>query len=315
MINKKKKLKIYLAGHTGMVGSSILNLLKKKKYKNIITKSHKQLNLIDQKKTEQFILKSKPELVILAAAKVGGILTNSSKKADFIYDNLMIQTNVIQSSFKAGVKKLIFLGSSCVYPKYSKQPIKEKYLLSSDLEKTNDAYAIAKIAGIKMCSAYNEQYGVNYISLMPTNLYGPGDNYNLDTSHFFPALIKKVFNSIKQNKKEIIIWGDGKPKRELMYVDDLAYACEFFLNKNCKHDLINIGSGQEQTIENYCKYILKKFKSNLKIKFDKSKPNGTPRKLLDTRLANSYGWKPKYNLEKGFNLTLKDFIENKKYLN
>ncbi len=315
MINKKKKLKIYLAGHTGMVGSSILNLLKKKKYKNIITKSHKQLNLIDQKKTEQFILKSKPDLVILAAAKVGGILANSSQKADFIYDNLMIQTNVIQSSFKAGVKKLIFLGSSCVYPKYSKQPIKEKYLLSSDLEKTNDAYAIAKIAGIKMCSAYNEQHGVNYLSLMPTNLYGPGDNYNLDTSHFFPALIKKIFNSIKQNKKEIIIWGDGKPKRELMYVDDLAHACEFFLNKNCKHDLINIGSGQEQTIENYCKYILKKFKSNLKIKFDKSKPNGTPRKLLDTRLANSYGWKPKYNLEKGFDLTLKDFIENKKYLN
>jgi len=315
MINKKKKLKIYLAGHTGMVGSSILNLLKKKKYKNIITKSHKQLNLIDQKKTEQFILKSKPDLVILAAAKVGGILTNSSKKADFIYDNLMIQTNVIQSSFKAGVKKLIFLGSSCVYPKYSKQPIKEKYLLSSELEKTNDAYAIAKIAGIKMCSAYNEQYGVNYISLMPTNLYGPGDNYNLETSHFFPALIKKVFNSIKEGKKEIIIWGDGKPKRELMYVDDLAHACEFFLNKNCKHDLINIGSGHEQTIENYCKYIIKKFKCNLKIKFDKSKPNGTPRKLLDTRLANSYGWKPKYNLEKGFDLTLKDFIKKKKYLN
>lgn len=315
MKNSKKNLKIYLAGHTGMVGSSILKLLKKKNYKKIFTKSHKQLNLIDQKKTEKYINKIKPDLVILAAAKVGGILANSSQKADFIYDNLMIQTNVIQSSFKVGVKKLIFLGSSCVYPKYSKQPMKEKYLLSSELEKTNDAYAVAKIAGIKMCSAYNEQYGVNYISLMPTNLYGPGDNYNLDTSHFFPALIKKVFNSIKENKKEIIIWGDGKPKRELMYVDDLAHACEFFLNKNCKHDLINIGSGQEQTIENYCKYIIKKFKSNLKIKFDKSKPNGTPRKLLDTRLANSYGWKPKYNLEKGFDLTLKDFIENKKYLN
>ncbi len=315
MKNRKKNLKIYLAGHTGMVGSSILKLLKKKKYKKIFTKSHKQLNLIDQKKTEKYIHKIKPDLVILVAAKVGGILANSSQKADFIYDNLMIQTNVIQSSFKAGVKKLIFLGSSCVYPKYSKQPIKEKYLLSSDLEKTNDAYAIAKIAGIKMCSAYNEQYGVNYISLMPTNLYGPGDNYNLETSHFFPALIKKVFNSIKENKKEIIIWGDGKSKRELMYVDDLAHACEFFLRKNCKHDLINIGSGQEQTIENYCKYILKKFKSNLKIKFDKSKPNGTPRKLLDTRLANSYGWKLKYNLDKGFDLTLKDFIEKKKYLN
>jgi len=312
---KKKNLKIYLAGHTGMVGSSILKLLKKKNYKNIFIKSHKELNLIDQKKTEKYIHNIKPDLVILAAAKVGGILTNSSLKADFIYDNLMIQTNVIQSSFRAGVKKLIFLGSSCVYPKYSKQPIKEKYLLSSELEKTNDAYAIAKIAGIKMCSAYNEQYGVNYISLMPTNLYGPGDNYNLETSHFFPALIKKVFNSIKEGKKEIIIWGDGKPKRELMYVDDLAHACEFFLNKNCKHDLINIGSGHEQTIENYCKYIIKKFKCNLKIKFDKSKPNGTPRKLLDTRLANSYGWKPKYNLEKGFDLTLKDFIKKKKYLN
>ena len=314
MKKKNKALKIYLAGHTGMVGSSILKILRLKKYKNIHTKSHKQLDLTDQKKTNKYISELKPDIVILAAAKVGGIYANSSQKANFIHDNLMIQTNVIHSSYKAGVKKLLFLGSSCVYPKYSKQPIKEEYLLSSSLEQTNDAYAIAKIAGIKMCSAYNQQYGVNYISLMPTNLYGPGDNYNAKTSHFFPALIKKIFTSIKEKKKEITLWGNGKPKRELMFVDDLALACEFFMRKKCKHDLINIGSGYEKTIEDYCKYLIKEFNSNFKIKFDYSKPNGTPRKLLNTNIANSYGWKSRYSIKEGLKITLKDFIRNKRYL-
>ena len=310
-----KQSKIYLAGHTGMVGSSILKHLKEKNYKKIYTQSSKELNLTNQNNTEKYLLKVKPDVVIIAAAKVGGILANLNQKAKFIYDNMMIQNNLIHSSYKAGVKKLIFLGSSCVYPKYCKQPIKEKYLLSSSLEETNDAYAIAKISGIKMCEAYNKQYGVNYISLMPPNLYGPGDNYDSKNSHFYPALIKKIFNAIRKNKKEIILWGDGKPRRELMFVDDLASACEFFLRKKSKHNLINVGTGIDKSVLDHCKFIMKQLRVSLKIKFDKSKPNGTPRKLLDVSLAKSYGWKSKYDLKRGFKITLNEFIKKKKYLN
>ena len=234
-------------------------------------------------------------------------MANNNFKADFIYQNLMIQNNIIHASFLVGVKKLIFLGSSCIYPKYSKQPIKEEYLLSGKLEPTNDAYAIAKIAGIKMCEAYNKQYKLNYICLMPTNLYGPNDNYDLKTSHFYPALISKIYNAKKNNKKDLIIWGNGKPKRELMYVDDLADACEFFLKKKTEHTLINIGSGEEKSIKEYAYFIMKKLNIKLKIKFDKSKPNGTMRKILNTQLAKSYGWYPKINLNKGFDLIFKDF--------
>ena len=302
-----KKSKIFIAGHNGMVGSSILNLFKKKKYKNIYTRDRKSLDLLDQKKTIKYLKKIKPKYVIIAAAKVGGILANNNFKADFIYQNLMIQNNVIHASFLAGVKKLIFLGSSCIYPKYSKQPIKEEYLLSGKLEPSNDAYAIAKIAGIKMCEAYNKQHNLDYICLMPTNLYGPNDNYDLRTSHFYPALISKIYKAKKNNKKDLIIWGDGKPKRELMYVDDLASACEFFLKKKIKHTLINIGSGEEKSIKEYANLIMKKLDIKLKIKFDKSKPNGTIRKILNTKLANSYGWYSKINLDKGFDLTFKDF--------
>ena len=226
-----KKSKIFLAGHNGMVGSSILNLFKKKNYSNIYTRDRKNLDLLDQKKTIRYLKKIKPKYVIIAAGKVGGILANNNFKADFIYQNLMIQNNIIHASFLAGVKKLIFLGSSCIYPKYSKVPIKEEYLLSGKLEPTNDAYAIAKIAGIKMCEAYNKQYKLNYICLMPTNLYGPNDSYDLKTSHFYAALISKIYKAKKNDKKILTIWGDGKPKRELMYVDDLANACEFFLKK------------------------------------------------------------------------------------
>ena len=222
---------------------------------------------------------------------------------------LFIQTNVIHSSYKAGVKKLIFLGSSCIYPKLCKQPIKEEHLLSGKLEETNDAYAIAKIAGIKMCEAYNKQYNLNYICLMPTNLFGPNDNYDLKYSHFFPALIKKAFLAKKKNQKKIDVWGNGKAKRELMYVDDLASACEYFLKKKTKHTLINIGSGKEKTIEDFAKYIIKKFDNKIKIKFDKSKPNGTPRKIVDITLAKSYGWKPKFTLDEGFKLTFEDFLK------
>lgn len=306
-----KKSKIFIAGHNGMVGSAILKHLKKKKYTKLITIDKKKLNLLDQKKTEKYLKKIKPQFVIISAGKVGGILANKKYKAEFIYENIMIQTNLIHASYKAGVKDLIFLGSSCIYPKYSKQPINEKYLLSSNLEETNDAYAIAKIAGFKMCSAYSDQYGLNYKCLMPSNLYGPGDNYDSQNSHFYPALIKKIYTAYKLNKKEITIWGDGSPKRELMYVDDLAQACEFFLNKKIHHNLINIGTGKDKSIKDYCNFLIKKFRCKLKIRFDKSKPNGTPRKLLDVSLAKSYGWESKYSLDKGFELTLRDFLNKK----
>ncbi len=292
-----------------MVGSSILRYFKKKGYKNLFLKNRSSLDLLNQKKTYQYLKKIKPDYVIIAAAKVGGILANKEKKAEFIYENIMIQTNLIHSSYLIGVKKLIFLGSSCIYPKYSKQPIKENYLMTGKLEETNENYSVAKIAGYKMCDAYNNQYKTNYICLMPTNLYGPNDNYNLKTSHFFPALISKIHFAKKNKKKFITIWGDGSPKRELMYVDDLANACEFFLKKKTKHSLINIGSGQEKTILNYCKFISKKIKVNLKIKYDTKKPNGTPRKKLNLNLAMKYGWKSKFDLNTGFDLTYEDFLK------
>ena len=307
-----KSSRIFLAGHKGMVGSSILRTLRKKGYKNIYFKNRNSLDLIDQKKTYKYLKRIKPEFVIIAAAKVGGILANNNYKAEFIYENLMIQTNLIHSSYLVGVKKLIFLGSSCIYPKRAKQPISENELLNGKLEKTNEPYAIAKIAGLKMCEAYNQQFGVNYICLMPTNLYGPRDNYDLRTSHFFPALISKIYNAKKNNKKSISLWGNGNDKRELMYVDDLAEACEFFLKKKTKHTLINIGSGIENTIIGFTKFIMKKMNINLSIKFDKSKPNGTPRKKLNTTLAKNYGWKYKFSLDTGFEITLKDYMNQHK---
>jgi len=307
-----KNSRIFIAGHKGMVGSSILKYFKKKGYKNIFVKERKTLDLLDQDKTIKYLKKINPDFVVIAAAKVGGILANHKYKAEFIYENLMIQTNLIHASYLSGVKKLIFLGSSCIYPKLSKQPIKEKYLLTGKLEETNDAYAIAKITGIKMCEAYNNQYKTNYICLMPTNLYGPNDNYDLDNSHFYPALILKTYNAKINNKKYIKIWGDGTAKRELMFVDDLAEACEFFLKKKIKHTLINIGSGQEKSIIGFCEFLMKQFEVNLKIKFDKKKPNGTPRKILDTSLAKSYGWKSKFDLIKGFKLTYNDFLKKTK---
>ena len=307
-----KNSKIFLAGHNGMVGSSILKVLKEKKYKNIITQKKNKLDLTNQKKTEDYLKKIKPDLVIIAAAKVGGIWANNNFKADFIYTNLMIQTNLIHGAFLAGVKKLIFLGSSCIYPKYAKQPIKEEYLLSGGLETTNDAYAIAKIAGIKMCQAYNKQYKLDYLSLMPTNLYGPKDNYDLKNSHFFPALISKIHTAKKNKKENVEIWGNGKAKRELMYVDDLAAACEFFIRKKTKHSLINIGSGNEKTINDFAKFIMKKIGVKLNLKLNLSKPSGTPRKILSTKLANSYGWRSKIDLDEGFNLTYKDFLKKNK---
>ncbi len=306
-----KHSKIFVAGHKGMVGSSIVRHLKKKKYKNILTVDKKDLDLLDQLNTQKFLMKKKPHFVIIAAAKVGGIMANNNYKAEFIYQNLQIQSNLIHSSYLAGVKKLIFLGSSCIYPKFSKQPIKEEYLLDGKLETTNDAYAIAKIAGVKMCESYNQQYGLNYISLMPTNLYGPNDNYNLKNSHFYPALISKIYHAKIKKKKTIKIWGNGKAKREILFVDDLADACEYFLKKKVKHKIINIGSGQEKTILGYAKFIMKKMNVNLQVLFDKKKPNGTPRKILNVNLAKKYGWKPKFSLSEGFDLTFSNFINKK----
>jgi GDP-L-fucose synthase len=294
-----------LTGHKGLVGSAILRQLKIQGYKKILIVSKKKLDLRNQKKVESFFRKNKPDVVINAAATVGGIYANNKYKADFIFNNLTIQTNIIHSSYLNKVKQLVFLGSSCVYPRDCKQPIKESYLLQSDIEKTNEPYAIAKIAGIKMCESYNFQYKTNFKCLMPCNTYGPNDNYNPLTSHFYPALISKIFKAKEKKQKSITIWGNGKAKRELMYVDDLAKACIFFFNKNTKESLINIGSGVEKTITEFAKFIMKKAKIKIQIKYDKNKPNGTPRKILDSTLALKYGWKAETNLDSGLELVAK----------
>ena len=306
-----KNSKIFLAGHNGLVGSAILRRLNILGYKNILTVDKKKLDLTNQNKVFFFLKRNKPQAIIIAAAKVGGINANNKYRADFIYENLTIQNNLIHSAFLNQIKNLIFLGSSCVYPKYCKQPIKEEYLLSGVLEKTNEPYAIAKIAGIKMCESYNYQYGTNYKCLMPSNTYGPNDNYNLQDSHFFPALIKKIHNAKVKKEKEIILWGTGRPKRELIYVDDVADACIFFLNKKTKESLINIGTSKDIKIEQYAKLIMKFLNIRINIHFDKTKPDGTPRKLLDTTIAKKYGWRPKISLKDGFFITYGDYL--KKY--
>ena len=308
------KSKIYVAGHKGLVGSAIVRKLRQKGYKNIIFRSRKQLDLKNQKKVYSFLKKNKPDFIFIAAAKVGGIYSNDKYRAEFIFDNLSIQVNLIHSAYLCGIKNLIFLGSSCVYPRTCKQPIKESYLLTGELEKTNDAYAIAKIAGIKMCENYNIQYKTNYKCLMPTNTFGPNDNYDALNSHFLPALIKKVHDLRLNNKKELILWGNGLAKREVIYVDDLADACIFFMKKNFFGSIINIGSGKDFSIKEYAKKILNIIlpKKKIKIKYDLSKPNGTPRKVLDIKLANKYGWRPKTKLDVAIKKTYKNFLENNK---
>jgi len=301
--------KIYVAGHTGLVGSAIVRKLKSEGFKNIYTKTRKELDLKDQNKVFRYLKKIKPDFIFIAAAKVGGIFSNNNFKAEFIYDNLSIQLNIIHGAYSAGVKNLIFLGSSCVYPRMCKQPIKEKYLLSGSLEKTNDAYAIAKISGIKMCESYNEQYGTNYRCLMPTNTFGPNDDYDDLNSHFIPALIKKVHKIKIKNLKQLILWGNGKAKREAIYVDDIADACIFFMKKRTKEALINIGTGKDYSIQDYAKMILKTIipKKKIKIKYDLTKPNGTPRKVLNVSLAKNYGWSAKFKLKDSLLLTYKNY--------
>jgi GDP-L-fucose synthase len=307
----KKKYKIFVTGHKGLVGSSLVRRLKYCGYDNLILKTRKQLDLRNQKKVEIFFKKNKIDAVINAAGTVGGIYANNKYKADFIYDNLSIQNNIIHSCYKNKIKNLIFLGSSCIYPRNCKQPIKEEYLLTGKLEKTNEPYAIAKIAGVKLCESYNYQYNTNYKCLMPANLYGPNDNYHLENSHFLAALILKIHNVIKQKKKEVVIWGSGNPRRELLFVDDLADACIYFLNKKTKETLINIGSGHEMKIIDYAKFIIKYLKSDIKIKLDFSKPDGTPRKILDCSVARKYSWISKTSFLDGFRVTYKDYLKNK----
>ena len=306
-MNNKKK--IFLAGHKGMVGSAIYKKLKINGYKNILVRSRNELNLLDQNRTFRFLKKNKPHFVILAAAKVGGIKANLKNKDKFIYENLQIQNNIIHGSYLAGVKNLFLLGSSCIYPKHCNQPMKEKYLLTGPLEETNDAYSIAKIAGLKMCEYYSKNYNLNFKSIMPPNLYGPNDNFELETSHFYPALIKKIYLCKLNNSKKLIIWGTGKAKRELMFVEDFADAIIFFMKKKIKQPFLNIGTGKENSILWYAKYLMKKMKVKLKIKFDKTKPDGMPRKCLDISIAKTYGWKPVNNLDKGFQITFNYFTK------
>ena len=303
---------IYVAGHNGLVGSAVLKRLKNDGYTNIITANRKELDLTNQQKTFNFLKKKKPKFIFICAAKVGGILANDNFKAEFIFENLQIQNNLIHGAYLNKIRKLIFLGSSCVYPKHCKQPIKEGYLLSGKLEPTNEPYALAKIAGIKLCESYNYQYKTRYLCLMPTNTYGPGDNYNLKTSHFLPALIKKIHKAKKKKNKIINLWGSGKAKRELIYVDDLADACIFFMNKKTSHSLINIGTGVDYSIKDYANIIMKILKINLKIILDKSKPDGTPKKILDISVAKNYGWNAKTSFKNGIIKTYSDFLVKEK---
>ena len=306
MISKNSR--IFIAGHKGLLGSSVLRILKKKKFKNLIFIEKKKLDLRNQYKVFKFLKNNKLDVVINCAGKVGGIKANYSNGAEFIYDNLTIQNNLIHGSYLNNIKKFIFMGSSCIYPKYAKQPLKEKYLLTAPLELTNESYAVSKIAGVKLCESYNRHYNTNYICLMPSNLFGPNDNYNTENSHFLPAIIKKLHNAKNKKSKKIKFWGTGKAKRELTFVDEISEACVFFLNKKTNHTLINIGSGYERSIKSYINHIAKKIKIKSKIVFDNNKLlDGTPRKIVDTSIARSYGWKPKYDFDKSFDITYKSF--------
>ena len=306
MSKPNKEDKIFIAGHNGMVGSAIERKFIQEGFKNILTFSSNELDLRDQISVEEFYKKEKPDFVILAAAKVGGIHANNKYKAEFIYDNLMIESNVIHFAYKNNVKKLLFLGSSCIYPKESLQPIKEEYLLSGHLEPTNKPYAIAKIAGIELCKSYRDQYGCNFISAMPTNLYGTNDNYNLENSHVIPALLRKVFLAKKNNDPFVIVWGSGKPRRDFLNVDDLANACYLLMNEYDESEPINIGSGSDISITELTNLIMEEIDYNGKVKFDKSKPDGTMLKLLDNSKIKSLGWVPKIKIREGIRKAIKE---------
>ncbi|UQD56142.1 GDP-L-fucose synthase [Flavobacterium sp. K5-23] len=294
-----KSSKIYVAGHNGMVGSAIFRNLKSKGFNNIVTRTSSELNLIDQQAVASFFEIEKPEFVFLAAAKVGGILANNTLRADFIYQNIMIQSNVIHQSYKNKVKKLLFLGSTCIYPKLAPQPLREEYLLTGLLEPTNEPYAIAKIAGIKMCDAYREQYGCNFISVMPTNLYGLNDNYDLQNSHVLPALLRKFHEAKMNDEREVTVWGTGSPLREFLHADDMADACVYLMEKYNDQGFVNIGSGQEISIKDLASLIKKIVGYKGIVVFDNSKPDGAPRKVTDTTKLDQLGWKFSIFLEQG----------------
>ena len=308
----KKNEKIFIAGHRGMVGSALVRTLKEKGYTNLTLRSHLELDLTVQEKVYTFFKEEHPDYVFLAAAQVGGILANTTYRAEFIYSNLAIQNNVLDAAWKYNVKRLMFLGSSCIYPKHCPQPIKESYLLTGPLETTNESYAIAKIAGLKTCEAYNYQYKTDYVTVMPTNLFGPNDNFEPETSHVMPALIQKIHQAKISKAKHVTIWGTGSPKREFLHVDDMASACVFLMEKESFKDIINIGSGFDLTIRELAEMICKIIGFTGELNFDTSKPDGPPRKLLDISRLQSLGWQPKFILEDSIASTYSWFLENYK---
>ena len=302
--------KIYVAGHRGMVGSAIMRKLIAEGYKNLVFKTSTEFDLRDQHAVLHFFEKEKPEYVFLAAAKVGGILANNSYRAEFLHDNLAIQNNVIHSAYLNGVKKLLFLGSSCIYPKLAPQPLKEEYLLTGTLEYTNEPYAIAKIAGIKMCEAYRDQYGCNFISVMPTNLYGPNDNYDLNNSHVLPALVRKIHEAKSGNQASFVMWGTGEPRREFLHADDLADACFFLMQHYNEPGMINVGTGEDLTINELAELIKKIVGFEGRFEHDTNKPDGTPRKLLDVSKLSALGWKARISLEEGIRKVYQQYLES-----
>ena len=306
----EKGSKIYVAGHRGMVGSAIVRELQRQGYANIITRTHRELDLLRQEEVERFFEEEKPEYVFLAAAKVGGIIANQNALADFMYENMMLEMNVIHSAWKNGCRKLEFLGSSCIYPKFAPQPMPESCLLTSALEPTNEAYALAKISGLKYCEYLNRQYGTDYISLMPTNLYGPNDNYHPEHSHVLPALIRRFHEAKEQGADSVTCWGDGSPLREFLYVDDLANLCVFLMNHYSGNETVNAGSGKELTIKELTEKVARIVGYEGKIMWDTTRPNGTPRKLLDVSKAKALGWEAKVGLDEGIRLAYEDFLHN-----
>ncbi|WP_026567965.1 GDP-L-fucose synthase [Bacillus sp. UNC41MFS5] len=306
----EKTSKVYVAGHHGLVGSAIVRILNKKGFENIVKRTSKELDLRDKFAVDRFFADEKPEFVFLAAAKVGGIVANNEYPADFIRDNLLIQTNVIDAAYRNNVEKLLFLGSTCIYPKIAPQPLKEEYLLTGLLEPTNEPYAIAKIAGIKMCESYNRQYGTQFISVMPTNLYGENDNFDLHTSHVLPAFIRKFHEAKETNAAFVEVWGTGKPKREFLYADDLADACIFLMNSYSGNEIVNIGVGEDISIKELAEKVKEVVGYTGEIKFDPSKPDGTPRKLVDVTKINALGWKASISLDEGLKKAYQWFLEN-----
>lgn len=300
--------KIYVSGHRGMVGSAIVRRLQAGGYNNLVMRTHQELDLLDQAAVTRFMDEEKPDYLFLAAAKVGGIHANNLYRADFIHQNLVIQTNVIEAAYRAGVKRMLFLGSSCIYPRDCPQPIREEYLLTGPLEPTNEPYAIAKIAGVKLCESYNRQYGTSYVSAMPTNLYGPNDNYDLNNSHVLPALIRKTHEAKLRGDKELVVWGTGNPRREFMYVDDMADACVFLMESDVQDGLFNVGLGSDVTIREVAQTIMDVAGFEGSIRFDDTKPDGTPRKLLSVDRLNALGWRARTGLREGIERAYADFV-------